>query len=788
MTRHDSFPWLGWTLPFVIISFLGLPGCSPKVQETAVARIGETPVTIADFEKMYTKSNGSREAGVAASQEDRERFLDLMIKYRLKLTDAYQQHLDRRSDVTAEIEQYKGSLAASYLTEHNLVTPNVQRMYDRMGEEVRVIHILLTFKQDATAEDSASVYKQAEDIIAQAKAGTDFVKLTDTYSQDPTVKNNHGDYYYFTSGRMVPEFEDAAFALKKGEISPKPIRTQYGLHIIKMLDRKPTSGEIRCSHIMTMFPPQNPSPEDTLAAYTKIKAVQDSVALGGDFGELAIRNSGDGGSSGRGGDLGWFSRNRWPQPFDEAAFLLKPGQVSGIVRTIYGYHLIKCMEARPRKSFEESKADLQRTYQQQRFQPEYNAMYAHIQKEVGYVRHDSIRDVFLSRLDSTKTIKDSAWAAEIPTSLARSAMLTVAAKPVTVDTIVAMLKSRPDLAGTSLHRVSMTAALDKIIEQLVFAAKANLLEQTDLEFASILKEYREGILLYQIEQEQVWNRVSANDSLSRLYFADHRAKFTFPDRVHYTALRASNESDAYLIHNQLIQGTTIEQFVREDSARLAAPSAYQMKLAPAKAVLPGGIQETVAPIVRELQKDLRIRVQVSAYPDTAKNKAKNEKLANQRVALVRGYITGAAGVDAERVFVQMKPRSFIPTKRGQKDTTGLSDLLELSIFGRQSLMLPPVDTALVAPASDERAQRADSLTIGGISKPFFSKGSYSIVRLNRREPARQKTFEEAGPEVASAFQDFEAKRLESTWLDRVRQKHPVVEFKEELKNAFVPVK
>jgi hypothetical protein len=84
--------------------------------------------------------------------------------------------------------------------------------------------------------------------------------------------------------------------------------------------------------------------------------------------------------------------------------------------------------------------------------------------------------------------------------------------------------------------------------------------------------------------------------------------------------------------------------------------------------------------------------------------------------------------------------------------------------------------------------KADSLQVGTFSSPFNYRGNYTIVRLNKREPARRKTFAEAGTEVSSAFQEYESKRLEKEWLDGLRQRYPVVEYKEALKNAFAPAK
>lgn len=784
MKRSTTFRTsICFSVSIIVVAFLiSTPGCAPKQQESIVATVGATPISLTDFENMYTRSNGGATAGTAVTQEERERFLDLMIKYRLKLTDAYHQGMDKRPEVQGEINQYRGSLAASYLTDRDVVAPNVRKMYDRSLEEIRASHILLTFRQDAKAEDSAAVYKQAQEIIAEAKAGKDFSQLALSFSQDPGVQQNKGDLYYFSTGRMVPEFEDGVYALKTGEVTPAPIKTRFGLHIIKVTDRKPSQGELQASHIMIRFANQTPSPEDTAAAYKKILAIQDSVLKGLPFAELAMRNSSDEGSRSRGGDLGWFARARWPQSFDEAAFRLAPGKSSPIVRTPYGYHIIMCTGARPPKTYDEAKQDFQNLYQQQRFPDDYAVFTAKIKKEVQFVRNDSVIARFVTAFDSTKTVRDSAWGSTLPGDFGRVTMFKVLGRPIIVDTVIAMMKSHFEWSNTSLHRVSLAPTVDKLAEQIMFEGKSELLEQQDPKFAALLREYREGILLYQVEQDQVWNRVTTSDSLLRLYFAQHRDKFLFPDRVKFTEIRAAADAHAMIIRTKLMAGMTMEQVVREDSIRMTAKVSYQVIFGTGKTALPVKASAPVTSVGSVLQKENATRVLIAAYADTSVRKATNEALAKKRIDLVKGILTKTYGIAPERILTETRPRNFAAAK--QKDTAGVLQHLDLQVLGLQPLVIASLDTAIAAPGADERAKHADSLAVGGYSLPFFYKVAHSVVRKDGVEPARQKTFEEAGAEVSSAFQEYESKRLESEWLNRVKNYAPVIEHKELLKNAF----
>lgn len=231
--------------------------------------------------------------------------------------------------------------------EKGLTGPGVKLLPDRRQEEVRTQHILVSMKPSASPEDTLKAYMKAVDIIRRARAGENFDSLVIQNSDDPAARENRGDDYYFTSGQLVTPFEDAAYSMRKGEITPAPVRTVFGYFIIKLTDRKPNPGSIKVRHIMTRLQVPNTDSVDTATALVRIRALQDSLKKGCEFSNLARKCSEDNGSAGNGGDLGWFERRRWVKPFDEAAFTLKPGEISDIVQTPYGFHIIKCDGLRP---------------------------------------------------------------------------------------------------------------------------------------------------------------------------------------------------------------------------------------------------------------------------------------------------------------------------------------------------------------------------------------------------------------------------------------------------------
>jgi peptidyl-prolyl cis-trans isomerase SurA len=317
--------------------------------------------------------------------------------------------------------------------------------------------------------------------------------------------------------------------------------------------------------------------------------------------------------------------------------------------------------------------------------------------------------------------------------------------------------------------------------------KAESLVRESPEFAAIMKEYTDGILLYQIEQDRVWNSVAVTDSALKLYFENNREKFTFPDRVDFTEMRAADDSVAHLIYSEAESGKSLEQIAEADSVRMAKPSNFQVDFASNSARLSSSIMKTLSPIVDELKTDVLLRVQLTSHPDTSARKAQNQKIASRRIDAIKAYFQ-KQGIAEERVLTLSQPYNSKTVTGTPKDKSRLNGQVNTSIVGRRSMIMGKLETSILPVTTDERTMKADSLQIGQTSPPFRAKNILCLVRLNGKDPARQKTFAEAGTEVSSSFQEYESKRLEQEWIDGLKKQFPVVEYKEVLKSAFAPQK
>jgi peptidyl-prolyl cis-trans isomerase SurA len=546
---------LGMIFSIVVFTLL-VGGCSPKASDIVVMEVGQTKVSLAEYENFYTRNTGGWETARNSTLEERAHFLDLLTNYKLKLQDAVDRNLINDTDVVREIKEYRASLASTFMVDKEITEHGIQELYDHKKEEIRAQHILIKLAPTASPEETLKAYTKAIDIIRRAKAGEIFDSLAIKNSDDPSVKINYGDIYYFTGGQMVGPFEDAAFAMKKGEISSSPARSAFGYHIIKITDRQKVRGTIKVSHIMTRFRTSASDSADTTASLNRMKSIQDSLKHGGDFHKLAMKLSEDAGSAPQGGDLGWFERRRFVQPFDEAAFKLKTGEISDIIRTPYGYHLILCDSTKPFPSISDPKYrdELKKVYSQHKYNEDYSTYIGQLKKNYNYSFDEKTFDEFISHLDTTKTNYDSAWSSSVPPEICQKPMMTMTGRNILVDTIITLFESRPEYQNTPLRSAELRKRIDQMSNTFLLDMKSFGLEQRYPEFASLMKEYTDGIILYKAEQLEVWGKTSVSDSALKEYYSQNQSKFIFPDRVNMMVLVFDTDTLAALVYDSLQHG------------------------------------------------------------------------------------------------------------------------------------------------------------------------------------------------------------------------------------------
>jgi peptidyl-prolyl cis-trans isomerase SurA len=538
----------------IITSFL-LSSCAPKHSDIVVAKYGDDKVTLGEFEQVYAKNVGGVEVAKKDSLKRIKDFLDLYVNFKMKLKDAELRGYKKNSALDAELKEYKEKVGSSYLIEKEVVDPGLKDLYEKRKYELRVSHLMI--RPDTISDEKAK--QLTASLIDSIKHGKKFEDLVKKYSADVYSKNDGGDIYYITAGMIIPEFEDAAYNTKAGEIYPEPVKTRFGYHIIKVTEKKERVPQIRASHILIDFK-NDSSKVDSAAALAKITDIKKQLDNGAKFDSLAKIYSKDPGSKVEGGDLGFFERRQMVKEFDEAAFNLKVGQVSNIVKTSFGYHLIKLTDKKPYPSFEEDKENLKKLFKKSRYDQAYSAYLIKLKNQFNFKINDGVLNLVAGKSDTTKlgpNYYTSKWRADVKDSVIYS----LNNKAFTVDTLIAAAEQLPDFENKVINKALLTNAINKDVETKVLDLQVQNLESKDDQFASLMDEYRNGIYIFKLQEDEVWNKIQT-DSVKIYDFYNKKVsmlknespdsnnpeikslkeKLMWPDRVSFIEIFAKKDS------------------------------------------------------------------------------------------------------------------------------------------------------------------------------------------------------------------------------------------------------
>lgn len=528
--EKSKYFYYGFNL--IVIALIALIiGCSGKKKDV-VAELGDEKIYLYEFENQYLKSIGNNiDTARNKSLADRKDYLDLMIKFRLKVKDAKDKGYLNSPEIQKDLQDYKKNFISTFLIDKEVVEPNIKELWERKKYEVRASHILINLPTTASPEDSIKAFLKADTIIKRLKKGDEFELVAREMSDDQSVKNNNGDLYYFTAGMTVPEFEDAVYDLKVGEFTKKPVRTMFGLHIVKLTDKRKRYEGIRAAHILIQDIKDSLTGKviDSVTSYNKIKDILARIRNGEDFGTVAGQVSEDPGSKARGGDLGFFDRRRMVQSFDSTAFSLKVGEVSNIVRTPFGWHLIKLLEVKEYQPFEKQKENLKSEFKRgQLYKTAYANYMEKARKDYKFEFDANGLNFFASKIDTSKVFNDLKLDSIFNDADKQKVVATFKGGEVKIWDVLQYLGMNREYSSNVANNVNIKKVIEGASETpiLNIVAEKTKIEK-DEDYQDLYKEYENGLLSFKIDQEELWSKIKITDVDIQNYFEANKTKYSY---------------------------------------------------------------------------------------------------------------------------------------------------------------------------------------------------------------------------------------------------------------------
>ncbi len=511
----------------LLLVFCSMSGLVAQNDDPVLFTVAGHPVHVSEFNYIYTKTNG-KEADF--SKKSLEEYLDLYVRFKLKVQRAKELQLDTIPSLRKELDGYRRQLADSYLIDKEVTEKLTQEAYERAKQDVEISHILVIVGENAAPEDTLEAYNKALAIRKRVEKGEDFGEVAKALSDDKSAANNGGHIGFvnvlFPNGFY--NLETAAYTLPIGELS-EPVRTNSGYHILKVHSRRPARGELEAAHILIR---SEKHPGD--GGKSLIDSLYQQLQSGTSFEALAKEYSEDGRTASKGGYIGFFGINRFQAAFEDAAFALKENDAySNPIQTQVGWHIIKRISRRTIQPYAIEKSRLQTQIKRDaRHEQARLAMIARIKEEAGLKENQAVLKALVDTLPETfLTFK---WKA--PQEKSSKILFQLGE-----DFKVSLGDFTDYLGSASRQRIRMgrgTAVADAVdqlyqefIDMSCMKYEEEQLEKKYPEFKMLMREYEEGILLFEATKMEVWDKASQDTAGLKVFHERVKDNFRWDERA-----------------------------------------------------------------------------------------------------------------------------------------------------------------------------------------------------------------------------------------------------------------
>lgn len=490
--------------------------------KTILFSVGGEPVYVSEFLRVYNKN---LDLVQDESQKEVDEYLSLFINYKLKIKEAKALDFHKKESYLRELKNYKKQLAKNFLTDTKVTDELVQEAYQRISNDVKASHILIRLSENATPQDTLAAYNQILNLRTKAiKEG--FEKIRDSVHNGKTVFGE--DLGYFSGFKMVYEFESVAFKTPVGEVS-LPFRTQFGYHIINVIDKRKSRGEITVAHIMVVDKPDEGA---TYSSESRINDIYKKINQGEAFDALAKQFSDDKSSASNGGEMAPFSSGQISSvAFEDAAFALQNiGDISKPIQSVFGWHIIKLINKNPIQAFDVMKSELEtKVKRDSRSQLINNALQDKLRQKYNVANNPDAINYFASILN--ENFYNRSWSLPKDFPYAKP-LVTIGDKQITYkDFGDVLVKSQQRTRNNEAFVNLVTKAYNSFLNERLVEYQEDNLEYENEEYANIIGEYRDGLLLFDLMENTIWNSVKKDSLGIQNYYNAHKEKYFHPEQI-----------------------------------------------------------------------------------------------------------------------------------------------------------------------------------------------------------------------------------------------------------------
>ncbi|MBU2951546.1 peptidylprolyl isomerase [Tamlana agarivorans] len=493
-------------------------------KEAVLFTVGNDSVYASEFIRVYQKN---LDLVQDESQKDVDAYLKLFTSYKLKIKEARSLGFHKKPGYQKELESYKKQLAKSYLSDSKVTDALVEEGYERMTNDVNANHILVKVSENASPQDTLAAYNQILKLRERA-LNEGFEKVRKEVHNGKTV---YGETLgYFTGFKMVYEFESVAYNTPVGAIS-MPFRTRFGYHILTVIDKRKSEGEREVGHIM-IIAKSDANDSIVKKAENRINEIYAKINQGETFEALAKQFSEDKNSAPKGGKLRAFSRGQLSaEAFENVAFgLEKVGDISKPFQTKFGWHIVKLLDIKLVPDFKTMKPELITKVQRDSRSKLIDQALVDNLKSKYNINDDQLSLSYFESILNNDYFKNS-W--KLPTDfISGKTMLIIGNKKITYQDfgdylIATQRQSRKQMPIKTL----VEEKYQVFLKNDLIAYQEENLETENLEYASVVHEYRDGLLLFELMENTIWNTAQTDSVAIKNHYEINKLDYFFPERI-----------------------------------------------------------------------------------------------------------------------------------------------------------------------------------------------------------------------------------------------------------------
>ncbi len=577
---------------------------------TVLATVGSEQVLLGDVERAFQKNLTRRDTRLSSVARDTALdFLRLYTNYRLKVADARDRGLEQDSAVRVDLANNRRLLSETFFFDKAVAEKRIRELALRRLTELEIGVILCAVPEQSTRGwDSVASRTKAERLVAMLSSGVDFDKLARDSSDDKETAANGGRLPWISAGSIIKVVEDASYSLPVGGFTNSPLASRYGYFIVRVYQRAPRVN-VKFRHILLTPKDDRDSAAtnrfaDTLLSILSMKPSQQNTLLsvrkitpsGDAFADLAKAYSDDKTSAAKGGYLGGaYSRSsgmenngsRLVPAFQEAIYTLRDGQISGKVKTMFGTHIIIRDSSRVPDSLAEYD-NAKRTYRRLYYEEDKRMVLDSVRATMNCGWNEAVLRTVLGAIDTTKNTQDTAWVASLSDDMLDREIFRLPGSTMTVRQLADTLQRRIDLRGYTLNRAGFERAINKISDPIVLERATAGLETKFEDFAGLMREFNDGILLFKVEEKEVWSKLKFDTTDARAFYDTTMSRWMTEPKYDYTEVYVLTDSLLNIVKTDMAAGKDLGDIaaaytqrdgMREKRGRNSAVSPKNSKLA-----------------------------------------------------------------------------------------------------------------------------------------------------------------------------------------------------------------